>query len=217
LTRALALVVALVPSLAWAQAEPAPEDYVPPGRTKPLPPPPPPESPQGPEAPPKWHVAIAPHLTVRFGSAPMNIPTIGYGAGVSFVRALVPFAGAARFGIGADFTYDRFPGDATWVAHAGFVGMLVVDALVGPQKRIRPWAGAGAGISAAQYRVDVGTAAMRKDIFSAAGLVRVGLGLSGRVWRWLELGLHGELDFTFGQTELTTSWFSAALDLGSSF
>jgi hypothetical protein len=214
--RALAL-VALLPSLALAQAEPAPEDYVPPGRTKPLPPPEPPTH-EGPEAPPKWHAAIAPHLVVRFGSVPADIPVIGYGGGVSISRALLPFGRVLRLGVGADFGYDRLPGPSTFIAHATFAAMVVVDANVGPQKRVRPWLAAGGGISAAQFRIDDPNPAKAKDIFSAAGLVKVALGFGVRVWRWLEIGLRGELDFTFAsQSELTTSWFSAALELGSSF
>jgi hypothetical protein len=154
---------------------------------------------------------------VRFGSAPADIPVLGYGGGVSMVRALLPFGRIFRLGVGADVAYDRLPGPHQFVAHATFAALAVVDAQVGPQKRVRPWLGVGGGISAAQYQLTDPNPARSKDIFSAAGLVRLALGFGVRVWRSFDIGLRGELDFTFGVPELTTSWFAASLDFGSSF
>jgi hypothetical protein len=165
------------------------------------------------EAPAKWHVSIAPHLVVRFGAAPAGIPVIGYGGGVSFARALFRFARRLRFGVGAEVGYDRLPGDAHFLAHATFAGTLFVDAPLG---RVRPYVVFGGGLSASQYQ-DSSTA-MLKDLFSAAGLVHLALGFDVRVWRSLDIGLRGELDFTFaGIPELTSSYFVGALELGSSF
>src|SRR5262249_1516206 len=72
--------IALSPASARAQAEPAPESYVPPGRTEPLPPTTPKGLPPTAYAPPgtrfgsreekpapRWHLSIDPRVAVRLG------------------------------------------------------------------------------------------------------------------------------------------------------
>src|SRR5262249_10593985 len=100
MTRHISILVALwVAAIAsplraapWAQAEPAPPDYVPP--------PSPTSSSPAPDSSsssarkrrallaPLWRIMVAPHLAVRFGVGPPGLPTLGFGAGVELARAL---------------------------------------------------------------------------------------------------------------------------------
>ena len=88
-----------VPALAWAQAEPAPPGYVPPGQHEPEPPPP---------SPCSWHIAVNARLAVPLGTIPPNLAPVGYGGGIQITRALIDF-GRMRLGVGTDFAYQRIP------------------------------------------------------------------------------------------------------------
>lgn len=243
---ALACVVALAGSLtssraARAQAEPAPEGYIPPGKSAPLPPtatttPPPsatgePGAPPyvKPEPPPLWHVAAGPRMAVRLGSGPPKLPVIGYGGGVNISRALVPF-GRLRFGVGFDFAYDRIFRDlaaplvgSQELSHATFAAVAVVDGLFG---RVRPFFEAGGGLSVGDYNnPEVAAGAKAESAIEALGLIHLALGLGVRVWESFEIGLRGELNLTFSSTQLGTppqpvfapGLFDLALDLGFRF
>jgi hypothetical protein len=227
--------------LARAQAEPAPEGYIPPGRNTPLPPTAtttPPASPTGepgappyvkPEPPPLWHVAAGPRMAVRLGSGPPKLPLIGYGGGVNISRALVPF-GRLRFGVGFDFAYDRVFRDlpapligSQELSHATFAAVAVVDGLFG---RVRPFLEAGGGLSVGDYNnPDVAAGAKPDSAIEALGLIHLALGLGVRVWESFEIGLRGELNLTFSSTQLGTppapvfapGLFDLALDLGWRF
>src|SRR5438105_4115090 len=143
-----AALVALVGAAPWAraQAEPAPAEAEP----APLPPPPPPLDLR---LGPAWHLAVAAHFDVLFDDGPATVPMLGYGGGVQATRALLP-VGRARFGVGADFAYERFARRAQLdpstphLAHATFAALLVLDALLG---RLRPWLAVGGGFSVADY------------------------------------------------------------------
>ncbi|MCA1664090.1 MAG: hypothetical protein LC659_07470, partial [Myxococcales bacterium] len=96
----------LVPALARAQAEPAPEGYVPPGHEAPAGPPP---------AAEKNHIAASARLAVPMGGQLPGIAPVGFGAGVQLSRALVD-VGRMRFGGGFDFGYLRVGDDFHQVA-----------------------------------------------------------------------------------------------------
>jgi hypothetical protein len=220
--------------LAHAQAEPAPEDYVPPQKRG-LPPEPGPGSSEGlprlPEAIPRWHLAVAPRMAVRLGDGPPQLPVVGLGGGVQVARALVPLGRVVRFGVGFDFAYDRVyrderaPASGTqFLSHATFAAVGVFDALVGPGARVRPYLALGGGLSVAAY---ADPAAQPKAIneVAALGLLHAALGVGVRVWESFELGLHGEVDLTFSDTNVgdppkpifQPGLFALALDVGFRF
>lgn len=240
---ALVLAIALCPALAHAQAEPAPENYVPPGRTTPLPPTSlhgetPESAPAGepgappaaaPAPPPKWHIAAGPRMAVRLGDGPAKLPVIGYGGGVNLARTLLPF-GRFRLGVGFDFAYDWIFRDlaapfsgSQYVSHASFAAVGVLDGLFG---RVRPFLEVGGGLSVASYADP--SAPMNTPAFgtiAAVGLVHLALGLGVRVWETFEIGLRGDFNFTFSSTEVGTppapafqpGLFALGLDLGFLF
>lgn len=216
-----------LPVIAFAQAEPAPESYRPPRQ---------PGMPQPKEAQqreadsklPKWHIAVAPHLNFLFGDT--GLPLIGYGGGVQVTRALLPL-GRGRFGIGADFAYDRFshdvknnsnPGASESVSHATFAAMVVVDGIAG---RVRPWIALGGGFSVADYQNSALTMQHPSgfDVVGVAGLLKLALGFGVRIYQGFELGLRGDFDFTFsdqqanGKSVWQPGLFSLGLDLGFRF
>jgi hypothetical protein len=218
------LLLLLLPQLAWAQAEQAPESYRPPRQ---------PGMPQPQEAAqrqadsklPKWHIAVAPHFNVLLAEPLKGLPRYGYGAGVQVTRALVPI-GRARFGVGADFAYDRFSFEdvgtkAEYVSHATFAAMLVLDGISG---RFRPWLALGGGFSVATYLgPDFQTPSKAINLVGVAGLVKVAAGLGVRVYQGFELGLRADINVTLsGQNVAGTDiWqpglFSLGLDFGYRF
>jgi hypothetical protein len=176
----------LLPVLAWAQAEPAPPGYIPPGKREPEPPPP---------SPYKWHIAVDARLAVPLGATPPNLAPVGYGGGIQVTRALVD-VGRLRFGLGGDFAYQRIPrATDEFLSHMTFAALAVLDGIFG---RLRPWIAAGAGLSVAEYRKPA-TEIMPVPIISDAvvPLVEAGLGLDIELARNVDLGLGGELDLTF--------------------
>jgi hypothetical protein len=215
---------------AFGQAEPAPESYRPPHQPG-MPQPEPPSGPTREEQAkqPKWHIAIAPHLNFLLGQRVPDLPLLGYGGGVQVARALVPF-GRARFGVGADFGYDRFQHEVKtsmfssgtqFVGHATFAAMAVLDGIIG---RVRPWLAVGGGFSVANYE-NPATATNPKgnSIVGAAGLVKVGAGVGVVVYEGIELGLRADYDATLSSKAVngTNIWqpgfMSLALDLGYRF
>ena len=200
--------------LARAQAEPAPEGYVPPGKHEPEAPPP---------SPLKWHLAVDARLAVPLGAVPSNLASVGYGGGVQITRALVDL-GRMRVGVGADFAYQRIPhASDEFLSQMTFAALAVLDGIFG---RVRPWIAAGAGISVAEYRKPA-TIQMPVAIDSNAvvPLVEAGLGLDVEVARHVDVGLAGELDLTFSSLTVGTpsvqafqpGLFSARLELGFRF
>jgi opacity protein-like surface antigen len=177
----------LVPALALAQAEPAPEGYVPPGKREPEAPPP---------SPLKWHISVNARLAVPLATVPPDLAPVGYGGGVQVTRALLDI-GRMRLGVGADFAYQRIP-DSTveFLAHTTFAALVVLDGIFG---RVRPWLAAGAGLSVATYEKPALPPAMPQAIDSnpVLPLVQVGLGVDVEVTRNVDIGLAGEFDFTF--------------------
>jgi hypothetical protein len=211
-----------------AQAEPAPPEYRPPNRPG-VPQPTRVPEPERPE--PKWHISVAPHLAVLLAQGPDDLPLVGYGAGVQLARALVPL-GRGRFGLAADFAYDRvshdkktgdFSSGTELVAHATFAGLLVVDGIAG---RFRPWVGAGGGFSVAQYE-DPRSAAnpMGTSNVTVVGLVKLALGFGVRVYEGIDLGLRGDFDLTFSSATggaparqlFAPGLFTLGLDIGFRF
>ncbi|MGZ3425576.1 MAG: hypothetical protein ACXVCV_02955 [Polyangia bacterium] len=214
--RSLLAVLCLLcaPALARAQAEPAPEGYVPPGKSEPPPPPP---------SPLKWHVAVDARLAVPLGTVPPNLAPVGYGGGVQITRALVD-VGRMRFGVGADFAYQRIPqASDEFLSHMTFAALAVLDGIFG---RVRPWIAAGPGLSVVEYRKPA-TPMMPIAIDSNAvvPLVEAGLGLDVELARHVDLGLAGELDLTFSSLTVGAppvqafqpGLFSARLELGFRF
>jgi hypothetical protein len=176
----------LAPALARAQAEPAPEGYVPPGQTEPPPPPP---------SPYKWHLAANARLAVPLAAMPPDLSPVGYGGGVQLTRALID-VGRMRLGIGGDFAYQRIPrASDEYLSHTTFAALVVLDGIFG---RVRPWMTVGAGLSVGQYRKPA-TPVMpiQTDIDTVLPLVQVALGLDIELARNVDLGLGAGLDLTF--------------------
>jgi hypothetical protein len=207
----------LAPALAFAQAEPAPPGYRPPGQREPDP------TSTSTEAPPKWHLSVDPRLAVRFGGG--TLPRIGYGAGVEASRALVD-VGPLRFGVGLAFGYHRFAhdlpsGESEAVSHMTFAARAVLDGIF---RRLRPYLAAGAGLSVGDYQASPNAAnPMGIADTTVMALVQLALGLDVAVYRGIELGLHGEVDLTFssaslaGMTPYQPGLFALGLDVGFRF
>ncbi len=176
----------LLPALAWAQAEPAPPEYVPPGQHEPEAPPP---------SPLKWHLAANARLVVPLGATPPDLAPVGWGGGVQLTRALVDL-GRMRFGVGADFAYERVQHSSDeFLSHMTFAALAVLDGIFG---RVRPWLTAGVGLSVAEYRkpaTEVMPTAINVD--TVVPLVQLALGLDVELARNVDIGVGGALDLTF--------------------
>lgn len=213
------LLVLALPATARAQAEPAPPGYVAPGH-EPEPPPP---------SPYKWHVAVDARLGVPLAQPP-GVPSVGWGAGVQATRALVDF-GRGRFGVGADFGYQRFqagydvtvPPEHPFLSHMTFAALLVLDGIFG---RLRPWATLGGGLSVARFVQGNPDDPQRPfDVQAVVPLVQLGVGLDVAVWRFIEVGAAGQLDLTFSDestgapptTVFAGGVFAARLEVGFRF
>lgn len=208
------LCLSLIPTLAWAQAEPAPPEYVPPGRHEPEPPPP---------SPLKWHLAANARLVVPLGSTPPDLAPVGWGGGVQLTRALIDL-GRMRFGVGGDFAYQRIQHSSDeFLSHMTFAALLVLDGIFG---RVRPWVTAGAGISVAEYRkpaTEVMPMAINVD--AVVPLVQLALGLDVELARNVDIGVGGALDLTFSSLTVGAppvqafqpGLFSARLGIGFRF
>jgi hypothetical protein len=234
-TRPLALALSLsfafsFSRVAHAQAEPAPEEYVPPSQRglpnqyshEPI-------NFHLPDDQPKWRIAVAPRLAIRLGDAPDGTPLVGPGGGVQIHRALVALGHTLRFGLGFDFGYDRVFHDTDTgtqqLAHATFAAVLVFDALVGPGQRVRPFFAAGGGLSVGNYEAPVAVGQKAESLIEALGLVHLSLGFAVRTWQSLELGLHAETNLTFSSTSVgmppvqifQPGFVEVALDIGFRF
>lgn len=200
----------LTPRPARAQAELAPEGYVPPGKREPEPPPP---------SPLKWHIAADGRAPVALRQGP-GLPSVGWGAGVQVTRALVDF-GRIRFGVGADFGYARFSPDLSvpspdfshHLAHMTFAGLLVFDAIVGI---VRPWFAVGAGVSAAWfYQRNPDPMQPPADVRTVVPVVELEVGVALAVYRGIDIGLAGHLDLTF--SSLSAGFPPSAVFAGGMF
>ena len=180
--------LALRPAIAWAQAEPAPPEYVPPGHHEPEPPPP---------SPLRWHISANARLAVPLGTTPPNLAPVGYGGGIQMTRALVDF-GRMRFGVGADFAYQRIPRSTDeFLSDMTFAALLVLDGIFG---RVRPWLTAGAGLAVDEYRKPADppmAMPMANDANPVVPLVQLALGLDVEITHNVDLGVGGGLDLTF--------------------
>jgi len=216
-------------STAFAQAEPAPESYVPPSKRQ-LP-----GQPREGDAwkldpdQPRWRIAVAPRLVIRLGDAPAGTARIGLGGGVQVHRALLALGRVLRFGVGFDFAYDRVFRSVDLgtqqLAHATFAAVLVLDALVGPQERLRPFVAVGGGLSVGSYQDPSAPPPTPNSIAEALGLVHLSAGLSARVIQSFELGAHAEANLTFSSTTagmppvavFQPGFLEVVLDLGFRF
>jgi hypothetical protein len=211
----LAVLLVLLPRLVLAQAEPAPPDFVPsPHRADPVA--------QG-EQPvftprkkrpgaPKWRIWVQPRLSLLLGappsfpSVPPTVqPTVGYGAGVGFGRALVTF-GQFRFGFAFGFAYDRISTDISQamfgVSHATFAPAFTLDGVFA--ERVRPFLSLGGGLDVGVFRApEVGGMPVVEQI-EALGLVQLALGLGVRVYEGFEVGVRAEGNFLFSSTSYGT-------------
>ena len=177
---------------AWAQAEPAPPGYVPPGHHEPEAPPP---------SPLKWRIAADGRIPIPWRE-PQSLPSVGWGAGVQITRALVDI-GRIRFGVGADFGYSRIstspsvsvPDLSEHLAEMTFAGLFVFDAIVGA---VRPWFAAGAGIVVGWYfQPNPNPMQPPTDAQTVLPLVTLELGISYAVYKGIDIGLAAHLDLTF--------------------
>jgi hypothetical protein len=214
-----AALAAVAPATARAQAEPAPEGYIPPGKTEPEPPPP---------SPLKWHIGADGRAPIAFRTPP-GLPSVGWGAGAQVTRALVDLR-RIRFGAGLDFGYARFsnefvvrqPDQTHHLAHMTFAAIAVFDAIVG---RLRPWFTAGVGLSAAWYYLPQTATNPVVDIQTVVPVVQLELGLSVEVWRGIDIGVAGHLDLTFSSLSVGSpplavfdgGFFSPKLQVGFRF
>jgi hypothetical protein len=224
----LVTLVLAMASRAAGQAEPAPEDYVPPSR--PL------ESQRDPLPPsaslPVWHLSVDGRIAVLLGSDAAGVARVGYGAGVEVSRALL-FWGPLRFGVGAAFGYQRFTQDLDQnlfappfqrsLSHVTFVARGVLDALLW---RVRPFLAFGAGLSVSSFEEPpLKSALVGVDVVSVLPLLQVATGLDFELYRGIELGLHGEFDFTFSSQQVgprqvdpfAPGLFAGGLDVGFRF
>jgi hypothetical protein len=192
-----------------AQAEPAPSDYVPPAqRAWPQPQPQPPPSRSSTERGyrARWNLALSPRLVLRLGSGPAGLPVVGWGGGVRLHAALMQL-GPLRFGVGAQFAFDKvardkptqvliFTSTTQQLAHATFGAVIVMDAQL---SRVRPWLAAGGGFSMASYDDPSVDGMPPKDVhdFSVVGLALISAGVGVRVYESVELGLHTDAQLTF--------------------
>jgi hypothetical protein len=204
--RGLAVVAVLVAGVAaaprplWAQAEPAPPGYVPPGG----------EPVEAPPSPIKWHIAVDGRLAVPMGSLPPALPGVGWGAGVQITRAIVDLGHGLRFGLGADFAYLRVEHDRgtpgygahlQFLGHTTFAALVVLDGIYG---RVRPWLAAGGGFSVAQYR-DPGNGtdpATNIDVVTVVGLIQLALGLDIAIKWGVDIGVGAQVDLTISNREV---------------
>jgi hypothetical protein len=198
---ALVATVVIAPARAWAQAEAAPPEYVPPGHEKPPPPP----------SPYKWHIAVEAELVAPIGARPSSLPPVGWGASVQLSRALVD-VGRLRFGLGASFAYHRVQDDIKstipfgnvqqYLAHMTFAGLLVLDGIFG---RLHPWLGAGAGVSVAQYSLPPSSPSdSGVSLQEVVPLIQIALGLDVEIYKRVEITLAAELDPTFSSRAVGT-------------
>ncbi|MDB4970011.1 MAG: hypothetical protein JWN44_5700 [Myxococcales bacterium] len=212
---------AIAPSTARAQAEPAPEGYIPPGKTEPEAPPP---------SPLKWHIGADGRAPIAF-RVPPGLPTVGWGAGAQVTRALIDLR-RIRFGAGLDFGYARFspdfvvrqPDTSHHLAHMTFAAIAVFDAIVG---RLRPWLTAGVGLSAAWYfqPPPPGGTGPLTEVQTVVPVVQLELGLSVEVYRGIDIGVAGHLDLTFSSLSVGSppfavfdgGFFSPKLEVGFRF
>ena len=215
------LALLLLSTRALGQAEPAPANYIPPGRRTA------PAERAHPTTLERWHLMLYPRLNLRLGDAPASLPRLGWGAGVEASYAFITL-GALRFGVGAAFAFDRFEhdrkavGTPQFVEHASFAALLVLDALLGPGNRLRPFIAAGGGFSVANY-ADPQPPSVSE--VAVVGLFKAEAGLAVRVYSSVELGVHGEVDATFSSFQTGTPPTPAfapglvafALDLGFRF
>ena len=187
-----------------AQAEPAPDDYVPPGHSRP-------DSGEGPPVKPypkPWLITVDASLPFTLGTVSPTLPPVGWGAGLSIGRALLNY-GHLRLGIGAQFAYQRVQhekhsqvvfGDLTQsLANTTFAGMLFVDEIFG---RVRPWFNIGGGFSVAQYfDPDITGSTQNVTAVAVVPLLQIAAGVSVEITRGNELGLGGHFDLTFSDID----------------
>jgi hypothetical protein len=191
-------------AIVLAQAEPAPDDYVPPGHSRP-------DESEGPPVKPypkPWLLTLDASLPFTLGTVSPTLPPVGWGASLSIARALLNF-GRLRLGIGAQFGYQRLQhekhsevvfGDLTQsVADTTFAGMLFADGIFG---RVRPWFDIGGGFAVAQY-FDPGTDGLQQDVRANAvvPLLQIAAGFGIYITRGIELGLAGHFDLTFSDVD----------------
>jgi hypothetical protein len=144
-------------------------------------------------------------------------------------RALVQL-GRLRFGVGFAFGFERFSHDKPALMGATgteamtlmtFAARGVLDALF---HRLRPFLAVGAGLSVGTFSSPPSDAfPLGVDADTVLPLVQLATGLGIEIWKGIELGLHGELDFTFssamvgGVQPYQLGVFGAGLDLGFRF
>jgi hypothetical protein len=202
---ALAVVAFAVPAVALGQAEPAPPGSVPlagppgPGGPGAPPPGPPPEA----RRPPRVRVAGDLRFSGLRGEAAQAAAPLGWGFGLQLSASLLP-VGVMRFGFVLDFAQDRFqrtiaayPDLQQTLLHNTFAVQALLDL---PTRYLRPYIAAGAGLSVARHESPLPDEANQMPYtfeVTTLPLVRVSAGLAVSPLRWFEIGVSGELSFTF--------------------
>jgi hypothetical protein len=194
---------ALAPGAAFAQAEAAPPGSVAPPDSAPRAA----ASSQGdpPRRPLPARVRVAGN--VRFsgllGETATAAAPLGWGFGLQLSAALLP-VGYMRFGFVLDFAQDRFqraitgyPETPQLLLHNTFAVQALLDL---PTRFVRPYLAVGAGLSAARHESplpDPAQQAPQTLELATLPLVRVSAGVAVSPLRWFEIGVSGELSFTF--------------------
>ncbi len=221
---------------AYAQAEVAPDSYVPPPGV------PISTDPRDVAAEQEarrrlWIIALQPRLVVALGDGGgSGLPRVGFGGGVSVGRALF-VRGRTRLGLGFGFGYERYQhetkpapsfqmGDTTQsLSHASFSVDVRLDGLVFGG-RVRPWASLGPAMSIASY-ADVQSDGNPSGVSETAILpaLRAAVGLGVEVGSGIEVGARGEWLATFTSPAVGTPQvrpfspgnFSLGIDVGFRF
>lgn len=189
---AAALAGALRGGDALGQAEPAPPGSVPSA-----------EAPRPEPPPPRVRVAGDLRFAGLFGEAAQAAAPLGWGFGLQLSASLLPL-GPLRLGFVLDFAQDRFsrtlaayPEQPQLLLHNTFAAQALLDM---PTRYVRPYLAAGAGLSAARHESPLPDPDRQMPQTLDLGtlpLVRVSAGVGFSPLRWLEIGVSGELSFTF--------------------
>lgn len=201
------LLILAAPASVWAQAEPAPSSYVPPGKSEPDP------TTAPAPTPPPWHIAIDFRLVASLDEVSATLPRVGWGGGLNLSRAVF-HRGPLRFGLGIDFAYNNIENSKQIVApetgnsrhylsHATIAPQIVMDSISG---RLRPFLAVGFGLSVGHYYEAPRDLTMAKivDDVDVLPMAQLQLGLDVAVWRTLEVGLVASLDLTFSNRTQTS-------------
>jgi hypothetical protein len=143
----------------------------------------------GPAAPPTTPNAMSVHarFAYRPGDSVGPAPAAGFSFGLAFERAYLRLGDTLALGVGVDFFYDHFARDVENVtvqqqllSQTSFVALQTFAAELGV---VRPWLGAGAGMSMAYFAGSTSDGLLPTSARHAQPLLRGALGLDVPVAR----------------------------------